>query len=124
MRPFDLTRERPDYEPPSSCHDFGVGEGLAALIGTSAAEAAGASAGTVALTGAGDLAAATAGAWASVAPPSLSTVGTVASLAGSGISALSSLRTNAAAADQQRYEAALLAQKANSDAAAGEQVQI
>jgi hypothetical protein len=54
----------------------------------------------------------------------LSEIGTAAGVIGSGVQAIGALNQNSSAATQQRYEAALLKQKADQDAAAGEQVAI
>jgi hypothetical protein len=54
----------------------------------------------------------------------LSEIGTAAGVIGSGIQAIGALNQNDAAAAQQRYEAQLLKDKSNQDAAAGEQVAI
>src|SRR4051812_16153650 len=116
----DLSR-RWEWTPPSLCTiDFGVGE--AALIGSALAEGVGTAgfggtaagiASAEALTGAG----------ASVLP-SLSTIGTAASLGGTVLSAKAGLDQSAYAESVAKAEAEAQRQKANEDAALGQRVQI
>lgn len=104
---------------------------IPAAIGLTAAEAgagaAAASAGATVLGGAGEtalLASAGIPAVAASSLPSLSTIGTVAGVGGTLLSAKGGLDNASYQAAVQRAEAAALAQKANQDAAAGEQQQI
>ncbi len=129
MRSHELTaRCSLNYCPPGTCNlDFGISEGLAALVGTSdlaaaAAPAVGTLAGTADLTAAAGGAAAAGGLASSL--PSLAMLGQVAGLAGSGISALGQINQANAAASADRASAAALAIRAGQDAAAGEQTQI
>jgi hypothetical protein len=100
------------YEPPSLCHDFGIGETLAALGASGAAAGAGTAA-----------AAATAAGTTAFALPSLGTLASVAGLGGTILSAKSQM-------DQADYQEQLgrvqnqaLQQKANQDAASAERTQ-
>jgi hypothetical protein len=124
--------------------DFGITEAAAAITAALSGEAAGA-AGAVGATGVGadiiatqapllagstltGVGAVDAGLLPTVAGgsllPSLATVGEVAGGAGSLLSAVGGIRNASYTAAAQRAEAAALAQKANQDAAAGEQQQI
>ncbi len=123
---------RRDYEPPSLCHfDFGIGEGLlAAGLGAGEAGFDAATVASIADVAAGGVGAATVGGGADVAGGILGTgiglgdIGTVASVGGTLLSA----KSQADQADYAKKVAALEAQglrdKANQDAAAGEQAQI
>jgi hypothetical protein len=113
------------YEPPSLCHDFGIGE-LAGLAGA-AGSAGAATLAPVSLASfgaaAGSAAAASLVPAAAIALPSLGTLGAIANIGGTALSAKSAL-------DQGKYQEELgqaqneaLQQKANQDAAAAQRQQ-
>lgn len=131
---FDLIAHRwADYEPPGLCHT-GIEEVVLPLLagaGAAAPEAgallaapavAGTSLGATALT-AGAADAAVAGAGASLLP-SLSTIGTVASLGGTAIQAGAQARNADYQQKVAQAESDALAAKANEDAAAGQRTAI
>lgn len=106
--------------------DFGITEGLALLASTAAEAAPEAIAATGAAegaTGVGAAAAGTAAAGGSLLP-SLGTIGTVASVGGTLLTAKAGLDNADYQAAVARSEAAALKQKANEDAAAAERSQI
>lgn len=122
-----------EYEPPSLCRfDFGIGEalGLAALGGGEAA-AGTAAAATAAEVGAGLTAADFSlalgeplAATAASGLPSLSSLGTVASVAGTGLQAIGQSKQAAYEEAVAKNQAAALQQKANEDTAAAQRQQI
>lgn len=108
-----------EWSPPSLCgFDFGITEALG--LGAAAAGAGEAAAVGSTLGGGLATAAASSPAWL----PSLSTIGTVASIGGTLLQANAQADNSAYNAAIARNEAAALAQKANEDAAAGERVTI
>lgn len=137
MHPLELMPRRwLDYEPPSTCHT-GIEEIFAAIAATAAATApeAAVAAGTAAASTGFFLAPEAIAAGATVAAegggigaasllPSLSTIGSVASLGGSLLQAKGQADQSAYAEAVARSEAAALRQKANEDAAAGQRTQI
>jgi hypothetical protein len=109
--------------------DFGIGEGLAALgLGSAAAADTAATTATVAGfaadAGAGVAATAIPAATTASVLPSLSTIGTVASVGGTLLSAKAGADNAAYQEAVDRANAVALTQKANQDAASGEQVAI
>src|SRR6185437_8837158 len=115
-----------EYEPPSLCHDFGIGElaGLGAAAGSAGAASVGVGSAAAGLgAAAGAAGAASLLPAAAIALPSLSTLGSIASVGGTVLSAKSQM-------DQAEYQRELgevqnqsLKQKANEDAAAAQRAQ-
>lgn len=96
MRPLEVFPRRwLEYEPPSNCHDFGIGETIAAIAASAAAAA-----------------------------PTLETIGTVAAVAGTGLSVKAGLDNAEYQSAVGRATAAAEQQKANEDAAAGQRTAI
>ena len=113
-----------DYEPPSLCHfDFGIGETLAA-VGLGAGAEAAALPAEVAATGGLYAAGEAASAGILGTGIDLGTVGTVASIGGTLLSAKAQMDQADYAKKVAAIEAQNLRDKSNQDAAAGEQAQI
>jgi len=128
MRPLDLIPARwLDYEPPSLCHDI-ISATLAAVeaeLGGAAAATGLAEAGTAAtVLGSWSPIAEAGAAAASSSFPSLSTLGTVASVAGTGLQTLAQGKQAAYGEAVAKNQAAALRQKANDDTAAAQRQQI
>ena len=131
MHSLDLIQRRwLDYEPPSNCHDFGIGE----LLGLGAAGAAEAGAGAAAAAVPAGLEGFTAAeasallgestAAAAGGGLSLSSLGPIASVGGTLLSAKSAIDNANYQKSVANVEAQALKQKANEDAAAAERRQI
>lgn len=99
--------------------DFGITEGLAAISALTAGESA-----TAAVTAGGGLYGALAPAAFAEALPSLSTIGTAASIAGTGLSAISGIQNADYQSAVARADAAAKQQKANEETAAAQRQQI
>ncbi len=127
MRPLEIIPSRLlEYEPPSSCHDI-ISSTLAA-IGLGAGEAAagaGAAAGlTMETATAAEISAALGESVAATSSlPSLSTIGTVASVAGTGLQAMAQSQQSKYEQEVAKQQAAALKIKAGEEAAAAQRQQ-